>query len=188
MKVYETGAFPEWKQERKQKNRKAPYLCAILSVIPKEHTIIDLGASTGTYVELLRENGYTVIGIDGTPKIEEITKGLVKHTDLAKNCSHLYDCSDWAIFVEVGEHIPKKYETKLLDNLCKIPKIGLIVIWGPIGCPGFCHVNCREPEYVVEAIEKRGWKLSLRLTRKFRKRTRRKVRRSVLVFLRNKIT
>lgn len=164
----DTGIYPNKKQRRyvgKQPNE--ALVRAILAVVPKEESIIDIGAGCGWYVERLRKEGYVADGVDGTPGIWTLSKHLVLEFDL------LYDkelpCTyGWGLFSDVGEHVPREHEQTLIDNVCEIPTKGLIISWGFPHERGWHHVNCRTQVYVAAEFAKRGWWPDDELTQKAR--------------------
>lgn len=177
------GTFSR-RYQRRRRNRKLYYLDAVVAVVPNGKGIIDLGASVGYYVSALRDAGYEAVGLDGTPNIERLSRGLVRWADLATDCSKHHGAADWAMFLEVGEHIPVKLEGRLFDEVSRIPTGGLIVSWAVPGQRGRGHVNCRSPEYVAAEFVKRGWKLDDEATEKARNRVGERLRRSLMVFVR----
>jgi len=133
---------------------------AITSIIGVEEPIIDLGAGIGKYVAKLRSDGWSCVnGIDGAADVEEFTNGLIKRLDLTtpnlKN--KLRKEYDWALFFEVGEHISRKYEQVLIDNVCSIPRKGIIMSWGLPGQKGYRHVNCQSRSYIIRQFQARGF-------------------------------
>ncbi len=158
---------------------------AILSVIPKGKSIIDIGASIGRYFPYFEEAGYKVSGIDGSVGIEKITKGKVTQFDLTSPRVHdLHGIADWGLFIEVGEHIPKEFEDTVIDNVCQIPREGLIVAWANVGAIGRGHVNCHNEKHVVEQFHSRGWFIDEILTKLARSKLRKKSQHT-LVMIRN---
>ena len=135
-------------------------LRAVESVVPKHSRILDLGAASGGFIRQLRSVGYTAFGVDGTKEIQEIVPGLVWPCDLTLDCSLLYGITEWAVFFEVGEHIPKEDEGALLDQVSNIPTDGIIVTWAGVADTGKGHVNCRDLEYVKRLFHYRGWLFS----------------------------
>jgi len=179
----DTGEYSESFQRRKkiEHESKPPHegtlalIRAISAVVPKSDSIIDLGAGTGRHVRMLREEGYNCIGVDGTPRISDITDGLVIERNLLESPlrspllhplgdSDFLCIWDWGLFYDVGEHVPRKHEQKLIDNICKIPRKGLIVSWGYPGERGRGHVNCRTQVYIACEFAKRGFWPDDRLT------------------------
>ncbi len=178
------GAFSHKVMKRRKGKRPSLLLvAAIKAVVSIDHTIIDLGAGEGRHVNVLKKEGYQVIGVDGTEGVEEITGGLIQWADLT-NCPELFHIADWGLFIDVGEHVPKEMEEKLFNSVSKIPKFGLVVTWGLPGQSGRGHVNCKPSEYVTIEFCKRGWKLDEKDTILARKMTNRQHNNRILVFKR----
>jgi len=158
----DTGVYSTRKQCRYVDKQPNEHLVkAILAVVPKYESIVDLGAGCGHFVKRLRAEGYhRCEGVDGTPEIKTLSQGLVWERDLTTwpNDDLLFHkITDWALFSDVGEHVPREHEQTLIDNVCKIPKKGLIVSWGFPHERGYHHVNCRTQVYVACEFAKRGW-------------------------------
>jgi hypothetical protein len=136
-----------------------------VSILPSKASVVDIGAGTGRLVKHLRERGFNIVGLDGTPGIETVSEGMVMECDLTGDCSKFKSYADWGLFFEVGEHVPVEYEQKLIDNVSSIPREGLIFSWAIPGKKGFGHCNCRPVEYVVSEFAKRGWKIDESATR-----------------------
>ncbi len=64
---------------------------------------------------------------------------------------------DYVMSLEVGEHIPAKFESTFLDNLVRYAKIGIILSWAVPGQGGYAHVNNRPLTYVVAQMDQRGF-------------------------------
>jgi tryptophanyl-tRNA synthetase len=64
-----------------------------------------------------------------------------------------FDC---VLSLEVGEHIPKEYESVFIDNVCSHTNNLLIISWAVVGQGGDGHINCQNNEYVINQIESRG--------------------------------
>ncbi len=66
---------------------------------------------------------------DGSPLIEMLTNGFVKHMDLAlhQTFNRTYD---WVVSLNVGQFIPKQYEDTFVDNVVKAAGVGVIMHWG----------------------------------------------------------
>lgn len=147
-------------------------VAGIQLVVPAGSSIIDIGAGMGVYVDALRSLGYVANGIDGTRKIESITKGLVKRANLISevDCAPFFHSAQWGLFSDVGEHVPPEHEDVLLDNVSRMPTDGLIVNWGSVGQRGRGHVNCHSSAYVANRFALRGWLVDEGLTTKLRAR------------------
>ena len=110
----------------------------------------DLGCGLGEYVEYLNRAGGNCVGYDGRPGTDKIADCFT--ADLTNG--EVIDC-DWALCLEVGEHIPRDKEAALLDKIASCRK-GAVVSWARPGQVGHGHVNCREPEEVAKLLGERG--------------------------------
>ena len=155
----------------------------ISEVVPYNESIVDIGAGSGEFVKDLCIMGYDVFGLDGTPKIQEITNGDVHRVDICGDCSRYYRCADWGLFLEVGEHISKHTQDEAIRQVCAIPKKGLIVSWANSKSRGRGHVNCKAPKDVIKLFVSRGWLYDSK-TSDYVNRKIRRVRRHHLVFRR----
>ena len=72
--------------------------------------------------------------------------------------------SDWALSLEVGEHVPARYADAFLDNLARAATVGLVLSWAVPGQRGFFHVNCLANGEVVRRVEQRGFVHDVPLT------------------------
>ena len=158
------GAFSEEFAKRKTWKIDEGLLAALVATIPAGSSVIELGAGIGKYVSELNRhptNDYKVCGVDGIPNIEELSDGVVKWKDLSTWDSRapVWNRSDWAYCIEVGEHIPESKLKAFFRNLAESSNQGLIVSWGIPGQRGHDHVSCRLPEWVSCELGKRGWNL-----------------------------
>ena len=49
--------------------------------------------------------------------------------------------ADWVICLEMGEHIPNRFEPMVIANLHAHNTRGVILSWARLGQPGYGHVN-----------------------------------------------
>jgi hypothetical protein len=179
------GAYPAKKMKRRLGEEPNKGLMEfVCGSIPRNHTIIDIGAGEGRHVRELCRLGYSVCGIDGCEEVEEITEGTVKWCDLSDPNTLLVEKSDWGLFIEVGEHIPREHEKVVLDNVCSMVKDGLIVSWAVPGQRGHHHVNCRMPVYIASQFALRGFVVNDTLTQRLAELMGRKSRYKVMVLRR----
>jgi hypothetical protein len=128
-------------------------------------TLYDLGCGLGNYVSKIKNKGLIIDGFDGNPYTEDITNGLCKVLDLSQPQEFMQrDCT---ISLEVGEHIPKKFEHIYLDNLCKSSK-NIIISWAVEGQNGYGHVNCQNNDYIVNCMRLRGYNINNEISQKLR--------------------
>ncbi len=184
MRRLKSGAFTARYHRSRNKTKRGSavnqrILDTVTAIIPAGQTVIDIGAGNGKYVKALRDAGYAVTGIDGTPDIGKETDGLVDRADLTEDCSEFFGMADWGLFLEVGEHVPLEYEQKMIDTVSRIPTAGLIVSWSDgRGCG---HVNKRPPDYVAAEFARRGWALDKAMMKKVKYIMDRDYRRRLLI-------
>lgn len=123
--------------------------------------ILDLGCGMGGYIKFLKKNNINAIGVDNC----DICKDIEKH-DLTKP---YYNPSDYVQSFEVGEHIPKKYESIFIKNICNNANKGIIMSWALPGQGGDGHVNEKSTKYIISKIENHGFKLNINKTKEIRK-------------------
>ncbi|WP_183574650.1 class I SAM-dependent methyltransferase [Mucilaginibacter sp. X5P1] len=140
-----------------------------------QNPIVDLGCGPGWYVRILREKGLIASGYDGNPYTPGITAQLLadgtfcEQLDLSKRVR--FDKRfDTVLSLEVGEHIPEKYEQIYLDNVAKNATNYVILSWAIVGQGGSGHVNCRNNEYVIGQMQKRGFSFDKKTSTYFRER------------------
>jgi len=118
-------------------------------------SIVDLGCGNGYYVKSLKEEGLNIHGYDGNPNTPQMTDGLCGIKDLSE--PFLFDKKfDWVMSLEVGEHLPKKFESIFIDNLVNNAKTGVLVSWAVKGQGGVGHYNEQNNDYIIKQFEKRG--------------------------------
>jgi len=133
----------------------------------KVSNVVDFGCGPGKYVKRLIGKGFECIGYDGNPNTPKYTNGVCKVLDLSEkfDLGNKFEC---VISLEVGEHIPKKYEKNYIDNLTNHCENILICSWAIPGQGGDGHINCQTNEYVIEEFEKRGFALNRDLSNSLR--------------------
>jgi hypothetical protein len=99
---------------------------AIATLIGQTSSIIELGAGSGCYISALRRAGvqhareydYNAAGR---------SEGLVRHANLAER--QKLGAEDWALSLEVGEHIPKESQSTFVQNLHEHNRVGIVISW-----------------------------------------------------------
>ena len=120
-------------------------------------SVVDLGCGTGHYVKKLRDHEIECDGFDGNP----LTPALTRWIDSKPACSILDLTTpvvlekkyDWVLSLEVGEHIPKRYESVFVDNLHNNNKMGIVLSWAVKGQGGNGHYNEQNNDYIKAIFE-----------------------------------
>lgn len=133
-------------------------MSAILTNIVKRHSpslVYDFGCGWGDYTRDIAAIGVEAIGFEAYPDKSHYEN--IQELDLSK--PHTLDRkADLSISLEVGEHIPAEFEQIFIDNICNNTKDVLVLSWAIEGQPGDGHVNCRNNDYIIAEIEKRGFR------------------------------
>ena len=119
----------------------------------------DLGCGRGHYCAILKACGWPVVdGYEGTPNIASLgVYNNIMTLDFSKRRWVAIDY-DFVLCLEVGEHIPKKYEQVFIDNVNEFTSKVLVLSWGIPGQGGTGHFNEQPNKYVISEFEKRGFK------------------------------
>jgi len=118
--------------------------------------LVDLGCGMGDYVRYLRNKNIDINGFDGNPYTKKITNDLCSVLDLSK--PHIFEEKyDYVLSLEVGEHLPKKFEDIFIQNLHNNNKRGIILTWAVEGQGGHGHFNERNNDYIKNKICKLGY-------------------------------
>lgn len=145
-------------------------LNVIERIVPKNKTVVDIGARLGRLLRSLKKRGYSdIFGIDGSKGVEKITEGLVKEFDLTVDCGELFGTAHWGLFFNVGEHVPKQLESALISNVSRIPTKGLITTWTDPFTPDRNPKNRKFDYYIANRFGLAGWFIDYEKTEKARK-------------------
>ena len=122
---------------------------AILSYLKKQNVkkIADFGCGHGQYTFFFEKENLKCDGFDGNPDTPKITKNKCKVLDLTKK---FVSETKWEyiISLEVGEHLPKKFEKIFIQNLDDNNTKGIILSWALDGQGGYGHFNERNNDYI----------------------------------------
>ena len=119
-------------------------------------SVYDLGCGHGEYTRHLRNDSFECSGFDGNPYTNNITSGLCNTLNLSQHIN--LPAVDAVICLEVGEHVPAKFEQILVENISKSTSNILILSWAVEGQVGEGHVNCRNNDYIKEVFESKGFR------------------------------
>jgi hypothetical protein len=137
----------------------------------KNVTVNDIGCGDGYYCKYLSDKGFKKIqAFEGTPDIENMgVYNPIIQTDLSEYINKKYIKKESnSICLEVGEHIPKEYESVFLDNICNLTINKIIFSWAVIGQGGEGHVNCQDNDYIIEQMKTRGFEVDVKKTKQLR--------------------
>lgn len=131
-------------------------LVAFLKAEDPSASVVDLGCGMGNYVKHFRSEGLRADGFDGNPHTPTLTDGVCGIRDLAE--PFVFDTPyDWVMSLEVGEHLPAKFETVFLNNLHANNRKGIILSWAVVGQGGHGHVNERNNDYIKGRMAALGY-------------------------------
>lgn len=158
MKVLANGAWDGSISDLQKEHVFDDALCdGIINMLSTDEvkTVVDMGCGLGDYVKNFKEK-FECEGFDGNPQTHKLTNGLCNVLDLSKPVKFPVKY-DWVISLEVGEHIPKKYEDNFISNLCNSSSKGLILSWAIPGQGGRGHVNEQKNNYIIQQMLFKGF-------------------------------
>jgi hypothetical protein len=153
----------------KKRHRFDYHLAARIGELWAPKQFADLGCGNGRYCAVFKAYGWPVVhGYEGTQRI--ISLGIyedifILDLTIKRWVEIPYDL---VMCLEVGEHIPKKYEQIFIDNVCDFAIKDLILSWGIPGQGGKGHVNEQPNDYVVNELYRRGFRYDKGRTRDLR--------------------
>ena len=90
--------------------------------------LADFGCGNGAYAKHFNENGIKTQCYDGNVNTPNMTNGRCEFLDLAFE-TKFSEPFDWILSLEVGEHIPAKFEDVYIQNLHRNNANGIILSW-----------------------------------------------------------
>ena len=130
-------------------------------------SVTELGAGVGRYARALTPSVRRYSAYDGMPGIEHRSHGWVTHGDVS-NASLELAASDYVVTFEMAEHVPRKFESTLLDLIDRAATRGVILSWSDKGNDGVGHVNAKRASQVQQLFCARGFHLHSVPTRALR--------------------
>jgi len=181
MEALRRDTFSEWQMD------KGLVQGLLRHILPMDAVVADFGAGSGQYASWLNDTGLLVAhAFDGTPDVELVTKGVVLNADLGRPLA-LWRKFDWAICLEVAEHIPPDLSGVFLRNLDDHVVDGLVLSWAQPGLEGLGNTNPQNEGDVLGLVARhtklhfdQGLTMQLRRSAQVPH-----LAQSVLVFLRN---
>ncbi len=132
-------------------------------------TAIDFGCGPGWYVKLFHNFGIEMQGYDGNPMVENMSSHFFNNgfycqcVDLSEEVE-AEEQVDLVLCLEVGEHIPAKYEKTFIRNLTRNSGHYILLSWAIPGQNGDGHINCRNNGYIIERLKLDGFYLNVPIT------------------------
>lgn len=157
-----------WTVEEALEHHDFSYLIAkfIGGFLPKDQVLTDWGCGKGSYLRYWHDVGFKYLfGIEGE-HLPFFEFGNIDIYDLTTRMERAPIGN--SVCLEVGEHIPKEFESVFIDNLVTNTKGKLIISWAIPGQAGIGHVNCQHNVYIVKEFEKRGMRLNIEDTLEIR--------------------
>ena len=130
------------------------FLCENIINFCKKNKIkdaYDFGCGHGQYTLKLNKNKIKCKGYDGNPYTKNISNEFCDVLDLTTDFN--FEKKDLVISLEVGEHIPERYESHLIEKIKKHSKKYIILSWAVEGQGGDGHVNCKSNDYIKSKFE-----------------------------------
>lgn len=139
----------------------------VLEFTNKFNDVVDIGCGNGSYTRYLNEQGFHCTGYDGNPETPRMSGELCHVLDFSMPQS--IGIHELVISLEVGEHLPVEFEQIFIDNICNSSSKGILLSWAVEGQGGYGHFNCRNNDYIIEEMKKRGFLFNDTVSKKFRK-------------------
>lgn len=131
--------------------------------------LLDVGAGSGQYgawFEARRRAGDAAVpawsGVDGARNIERFTRRMgppgarVTHANLC-DANLSLRAREWAMSLEVGEHLPSGCIGAYTRTLSRAATRGLLVSWAHEHQGGKCHISTRSASWVEKTFQALGW-------------------------------
>ena len=121
----------------------------------KNNQIYDFGCGLGDYLRYLESKGFKKLkGIEADPMKTDNNFEILKF-DLSQ--PFVLDEKGIIICLEVGEHIPVKYQETFLNNIFNNCDKYLIMSWAVRGQGGYGHFNELNNNEIIPLIEELGF-------------------------------
>ena len=121
--------------------------------------VIDVGCGTGALLEVLREKGCEVCGLEYSNAALRYCRARqldVTKFDIERDLFNDSRTFDVAISTEVAEHLPEKAADRYIDLLTRLAQI-IIFTAAPPDQGGRDHVNEQPPSYWISKYRQRGF-------------------------------
>ena len=155
--IYDAAFFAEWGKGNEAYARTAAVIAGALTAEFKPRRVADLGCGCGVYAYELARRGVEVLALDGVaPPPEHSYPVEVRLQDLTVPFENAWGDFDFALCLEVAEHIPEELSDAFLDNLTRFSGT-LVMSAAPPYQGGHHHVNEQPKRYWVRRLAERGF-------------------------------
>jgi hypothetical protein len=162
MNIGKTGAWHNNSLEGHTHSNNMPFFdeplsYAILTFLNKHNTksLYDFGCGGGFYTKYFRDHNLQCFGYDGNPYTSNLTNGMCEVLDFSQPVD--LRPLDFVLSLEVGEHLPPKFEDVFIDNLHRHNTDGIILSWAIKNQGGWGHFNEQNNEYIKQKFLNLGY-------------------------------
>jgi SAM-dependent methyltransferase len=155
--IYDAAFFTEWGKTNEPYVRSAEILTGVLVKEFSPKRVADLGCGCGVYAHAFERKGVSVFAVDGTtPPSEQAFPVPIHVQDLTVPFENKWGRFDFALCLEVAEHIPESLSDAFLDNLVRFSDVVVMSAAAPYQ-GGHHHVNEQPKRYWVKRLAERGY-------------------------------
>ncbi len=166
-RIYDRAFFEEWGRGNERFVAAADSIVGGLHEQLRPRRIVDVGCGCGVYVNAFQKRGVEVVAIDGVACPPELGYPFeCVERDLTEPFENEWGAFDFALCLEVAEHIPEEYSGVLLDNLTRFSDT-LVLSAAPPNQRGTHHVNEQPKRYWVKKLAEKGYRYNRRRTGEF---------------------
>jgi SAM-dependent methyltransferase len=162
--IYDANFFAEWGKGNEPYMRTAEVIAETLLAEFKPKRVADVGCGCGLYSHAFARRGVEVFSLDGArAPVEHALPVPVHVQDLTVPFENTWGRFDFALCLEVAEHIPEEMSDAFLDNLVGFSDT-VVMSAAPPNQGGHHHVNERPKRYWVSRLAERGFAYNRRRT------------------------
>ncbi len=155
--IYDRDFFREWGRLNRSYVESAKHIAKELHKRFQPRKIIDVGCGCGVYGYHFQQMGVEATCIDGVLAPEEYSFPVHVHVrDLTEPFSNIWGDFDFALCLDVGEHIPEHLSETFLTNLANLSNTVLLAC-APPGQGGLHHVNEQPKRYWIKRMSEHGF-------------------------------
>ena len=155
--IYDAAFFAEWGKSNQPYVRSAEIITNVLMEEFSPKRIADIGCGCGVYAHAFAQKGVEVLALDGaTPPAESSFPITIQVQDITVPFENKWGSFDFALCLEVAEHIPELLSDAFLDNLARFSDTIIMSAAAPYQ-GGHHHVNEQPKRYWVKRLAERGF-------------------------------